>query len=183
MSVRRSTALVAAFAVTVLAVAGCGGGGKNAPQGPTGVLSSDGIGPVHQGMSREEVRSRFGPPDHSSIGPGCELNPNAGQAISWTYRAGGGRVDLNFDAVSDRFGYYRVATPALATALGDRVGEPLSALRRRWGGSLRHLNFGYPAAPGAGIWQMRNGPTSLLVFELRHGRIAAISGGDVQICE
>jgi hypothetical protein len=183
VSVRRPTALLLALAVTVLAPAGCGGGSSNPPQGPTGVLTTDGIGPVHEGMSRAEVRSRFGPPDHSSIGPGCELTPNASQAISWTYRANRGRADLIFDAASDRFGYYRVATPAIATARGDRVGEPLGPLRRHWGGSLRHLNFGYPASPGAGIWQVRNGPTSELTFELRHGRIAAISGGDVQICE
>jgi hypothetical protein len=152
--------------------------------GPEGELTTTGIGGVSQGMSTEEVRALFGEPDRTQKGPGCELAPQAKGAIAWTYRLDDGEVILNFDAASGQLGFYRTTSPSLETALGDRVGDRFAGLRRNWGSDLEPLPIGEPT-PKAGFWIVKDeeDPRSWLNFDVRGGKVAAILGGHIEVCE
>jgi hypothetical protein len=157
--------------------------GEPSGGGPQGPLTSSGIGEAQRGDSTAEVRELFGEPDREQTGPGCELAPDSKGALAWTYRLDDGIVVISFDAASGELGSYRNTGPGLETTLGDTVGEPFKALRANWGGSLEPLDLGTGPTAKAGIWLVKDGPEAELLFEVRGGRVAAISGGHIEICE
>jgi len=153
--------------------------------GPQGELTTTGIGEVEQGMRTEEVAELFGEPDQEQKGPGCELAPKAKGALAWTYAVPDGEVILNFDAGSGQLGFYRTTSPSLQTTLGDKVGGSYDSLRRNWGSDLEPLPIGSGPTPKAGFWIVKDtdDPRSALNFDIRGGKIAAILGGHIEICE
>jgi hypothetical protein len=150
---------------------------------PSGALTSTGVGEVNRGSRTSQVEQLFGPPDRSQKGPGCELSADSQGALAWTYKLAGGRLVLDFDAASGRLGSYRNTSPGLQTTLGDRVGDTFGSVEGNWGGSLKPLLIG-TARPStkAGIWEVKDGRNELL-FDFRGGKVAAISGGRIAICE
>jgi hypothetical protein len=151
--------------------------------GPAGELTAEGIGEIRQGASTDEVRAAFGEPDETLKGPGCELAPDSGRVLLWTYELGDGEATLFFDAPTSEFGDYRVTSPGLETSLGDTVGEPFAELRANWGGSLKGLPLGAKPTAQAGLWRVVEDEDSQLLFDVRGGKVSGISGGDIQICE
>ena len=194
---------VAALAVAVT-LAACGGGDEegtvespgvdetsssasvtetsHTPDGPGGVLTSSGVGQVSKGASTGEVEELFGPADSEQTGPGCELAPDSPGALAWTYDLGDGSLILTFDAASGELGSYRTTSPSLKTTLGDSVGEEFGILQRNWGSSLEPYPLGQPTAK-AGLWVVRDSAEEELLFDVRGGKIAGISGGHIEICE
>ena len=152
------------------------------PAAPEGVLTSSGIGEVGSGDTTDQVEELFGSPDSTQTGPGCELAPDSPGALAWTYELGDGTLILSFDAASGELESYRNTSPQLKTTLGDSVAEDFGILRQNWGSSLKPFPLGEPTAK-AGLWVVRDGAEQELLFEIFKGRVAVISGGDIQICE
>ena len=154
--------------------------------GPSGELTTTGIGEVQQGMRTEEVQALFGEPASEQKVPGCELaGPQATNDLVWTYELGEGDAILNFDSASGRLGSYTVTGPSLETTLGDRVGNTYASLEENWGSDLEPLPIGTGPTPKAGIYVVRDeqDQRAVLHFDIRGGKIAAILGGHVEICE
>lgn len=150
--------------------------------GPSGQLTSSGVGEVKRGTTTDQAEELFGEPDKTQKGPGCELAPDSQGALAWTYDLGDGQLILDFDAASGELGSYRNTSTSLETTLGDKVGDPFSSVQDNWGNSLQPLDLGIGATPKAGIWIVKDGDDELL-FDIRGGKIAAISGGHIEICE
>ena len=184
------TALLAALALAV-GLAACGdgddgdGGGETtstqAADGPQGDLLSTGIGDVTQGMSIEEVETLIGPPDKTQKAAGCELDPNAKESLAATYRVEGGTVVFVFELPDAGLTSYRSTGSELGTEKNDYVNDPFESLQAHWGDQLE-IGLGDPNTHN-GIWKVQEDPDSELLFDIRGGRIAAISGGEIQICE
>jgi hypothetical protein len=155
---------------------------EGTPAGPEGVLTSSGVGEVSRGDSTDQVEELFGPADETQTGPGCELAPDSPGALAWTYDLGDGTLILSFDAASGELGFYRNTSPGLLTTLGDSVGEEFGLLQQNWGSSLEPFPIGEPTAK-AGLWVVRDSAEEELLFEIFKGKVTAISGGDIQICE
>jgi hypothetical protein len=153
--------------------------------GPSGELTTTGIGEVQQGMSTEEVSELFGEPASEQKVPGCELAGPVKDDLVWTYDLGDGDAILNFDSASGRLGSYTVTSPTLETTLGDRVGGTYESLQGNWGSDLEPLPIGTGPTPKAGIYVVKDDqdPRAVLHFDIRGGKIAAILGGHVEICE
>lgn len=134
-------------------------------------------------MSTTEVRRRFGEPDETTTFPGCELGGEPEPGISWTWRLGGGELRLSFDGASAELTSYRIDSPALATALGDRVGDQFASVRENWGGGLKPLDLGVAATETNGYWYSGDPSTSELLFDVRSGQVQSISGGYLPPCE
>lgn len=194
MSLRafRSTALVL-LAAAPLALAACGddddgneaGSDETTVASPevSGELTATGIGEIEQGSTTDEANEAFGSPDKQQEGPGCELAPGSDRALAWTYALKDGEVILVFNAETAELNNYRVTTPGLETAEGDRVGEPFAELQANQGDDLKGLPLGAKPTSKAGLWQVVEGPESQLLFDIRGGKVSAISGGNIQICE
>jgi hypothetical protein len=150
--------------------------------GPEGPLTAGGVGEVQRGDSTGQAAELFGEPDSTQKGPGCELAPDSPGALAWTYELGDGQLILSFDAASGELGYYRNTSPSLKTTLGDVVGDPYSSVAANWGGSLKRLPLGEPTGED-GIWVVGKAPNDQLLFDIRGGKVAAISGGHIEICE
>ena len=154
----------------------------SAGSGPSGELTSSGVGELQRGDSTDRAEELFGAPAKTQKGPGCELAPDSPGALAWTYNLAGGQLILVFDAASGELGSYRNTSPSLETAQGDKVGDPFSSLQANQGNSLEPLDLGIGATAKAGIWQVKDGDNSLS-FDIRGGKIAGISGGHIEICE
>ncbi len=152
------------------------------PDGPEGVLTSSGVGQVSKGASTDEVEELFGAADSEQTGPGCELAPDSPGALAWTYDLGDGTLILTFDAASGELGSYRSTSTSLKTTLGDTVGEEFTLLKQNWGSSLEPYPLGQPT-PKAGLYVVRDSAEEELLFDIRGGKIAGISGGHIEICE
>ena len=151
--------------------------------GPSGRLTAAGVGDATRGASEDEVAELFGEPTRKQSGPGCELEgPDATPVDTWTYGLVDGRVVLRFDAESRELGSYWTDSPSLETEKGDAVGEEFGSLRRGWGSQLQPLSLGVKSTPQEGLWRVGDAEESLL-FEIAGGRITAISGGQIEICE
>ncbi len=155
---------------------------EGTPDGPGGVLTSSGVGEVTRGASTDQVEELFGAADSEQTGPGCELAPDSPGALAWTYDLGDGTLILTFDAASGEMGSYRSTSTSLKTTLGDTVGEEFSLLKQNWGSSLEPYPLGQPT-PKAGLYVVRDSAEEELLFDVRGGKIAAISGGHIEICE
>ena len=187
-------AILTLLVAAPLALAACGdddddggteGGGSTVVSEPgvSGELTAEGIGEIRQGATTDEVRAAFGEPDETLKGPGCELAPDSGRVLIWTYELGDGEATLFFDAATGEFGDYRATSPGLETSLGDAVGEPFAELKANWGGSLKGLPIGAKPTAKAGFWQVVEDDDSQLLFDVRGGEVRGISGGEIQICE
>lgn len=188
-----SAASLLALALS-LALAACGEDGDSttvtepgvsetpgaAPEGP---LTAQGVGPVERGAGAGEVEAAFGEPDRDVKGPGCELSgPNAPKVQRWSYDLGDGELTLSFKSASGELGEYRNTSPSLETTLGDRVGDGFASVRDNWGSDLKRFPLGQ-VTPQNGIWAVSDGPEDKLMFEIQDGRVTAILGGFVQVCE
>lgn len=154
--------------------------------GPSGELTTTGVGEVQQGMGTQEVQELFGEPASEEKVPGCELaGPNAKDDLVWTYQLDGGELSLNFDPANGQLGSYTNTSPGLETTLGDGVGDTYASLKENWGGDLEPLPLGTGPTPKAGIYVVKDDqdPRAALHFDIRGGKIAAILGGQVEICE
>jgi hypothetical protein len=151
--------------------------------GPSGQLTSSGVGEVKRGTTTDQAQELFGEPAKTQKGPGCELAPDSQGALAWTYQLGDGRLILVFDAASGELGSYRNTGSSMETTLGDKVGDPFSSLQANWGNSLDPLDLGVGSTAKAGIWLVKDGPENELLFDIRGGRINSISGGHIEICE
>lgn len=152
-------------------------------EGVRGELTAEGIGEIRQGATTDQVTAAFGEPDREQEGPGCELAPNSPRALAWTYKLGDGTAILDFNAATGELGSYRVTSPSLETPLGDTVGEPFADLRANWGADLKGLALGAEPTEKAGLWQVVEDDDSQLLFDVRGGKVAGISGGRIEICE
>lgn len=151
--------------------------------GPSGVLTTDGVGSVEQGMSTAEVRGYFGDPVEERKEPGCELaGPNAPKVLLWRYDVKGGQLTLRFDEAGESLESYRTDSPGFETERGDRVGDFFAAVQDSWGERLEAVPLGEPTET-LGFWWVRDGPTRALLFDIRRGRVAEIQGGEIQFCE
>lgn len=172
----------------LLAAGGCGGsdetagGGSAATAKPHGVLRADGIGPVRQGDSRADIEQAFGEPEEATQVSGCELAPDAARYLQLRYPLEGGHLMINLDR-ADALASYRAQSPAFETGRGDRVGDPLTSVKRRWQEELAPLDLGAPATPAAGNWVVGRGPRSSLLFGVAKGHVQHISGGYLRPCE
>lgn len=200
----RLTALAALVTMAALAIAACGDDGgetttvtepaaaETAPAetettaqgaGPSGVLTTDGVGEVEEGMSADEVRGYFGDPATERVLPGCELaGPNAPKALIWTYPLDDGELSLTFDETGTALASYRTDSPGFETERGDRVGDFFAAVQDRWGERLEPVPIG-EVTEKLGFWWVQDGPTRALLFDIRGGAVAGIQGGDIQFCE
>ena len=115
--------------------------------------------------------------------PGCELAPNSNRALTWTYALKDGEAILIFNAGTSELTNYRVTSPTFETAEGDTVGEPFAQLQANQGDALKGLALGAEPTAKAGLWQVVESPESQLLFDIRGGKVSAISGGHIQICE
>jgi hypothetical protein len=151
--------------------------------GREGPLTAGGVGPVERGASTGETEQAFGPADGTETAVGCELaGPNAPEVLTWTYDLGEGELLLTFDPASGKLVYYRTRSPSLETTLGDRVGDEFAGVRDNWGSDLKKFPLGQVTAQ-EGIWAVSEGPENKLMFEIQGGKVTAILGGFVQICE
>jgi hypothetical protein len=159
--------------------------GAGAPAGefvsgePGGELRADGIGPVRLGMSREQVEELFGPPDRTQ-----EVDFGGGPVaprLDLVYGLEGGelRVKLATGGAEGRgeVAAYSCESPALETADGYRVGTPFSEVTERYEDRLRPNPIG---SSGYLLSAGEPGTRPALDFYVEDGRIAAISGGEVQ---
>ena len=154
-----------------------------AASGPEGPLTAGGVGPVERGASTGETKQAFGPADGTETVVGCELaGPNAPEVLTWTYDLGEGELLLTFNPASGKLVYYRTMSPSLETALGDRVGDEFAEVRDNWGSDLKKFPLGQ-VTPQEGLWAVSEGPEDRLMFEIQGGKVTAILGGFVQICE
>jgi hypothetical protein len=172
-----------------LALAACGDDETTTvteSDGPSGPLTTEGVGEAVRGSSEDEVAALFGEPTRKQTGPGCELDgSNATPTDTWTYGLTDGRVVLSFDSGTKELGSYRTDSPSLETEKGDSVGEPFSTLKGNWGGELTPLSIGVKSNSQEGLWQVGDigdGEEALL-FEIQGGRVTGISGGHIEICE
>ncbi len=154
-----------------------------AAAGVSGELTASGIGEIQQGATTDEATAAFGEPAKKQEGPGCELAPNSDRAVAYTYQLGDGTAILVFDVKTQELGNYRVTSPSLATEKGDTVGEPFAQLQSNWGADLKGLPLGAKPTAKAGLWQVTEDADSELLFDIRGGKVTAISGGHVEICE
>lgn len=152
--------------------------------GPSGALSTAGVGPIERGATTAEVTEAFGEPDEQIEAVGCELaGPNAPQVLTWTWELGDGEVSLVFDAKSATLNSYRTDSAELATDRGDRVGDRFASLKGNWGAKLKPLPLGLEPTAQRGFWWVRDNQRAELLFDIRGGVIKRIEGADVQICE
>lgn len=155
-----------------------------AGSGPSGELSSSGVGAAQRGASTESVASAFGEPDERLEAAGCELaGPNAPRVLIWTYELGDGELRLTFVAASGAFSSYRTDSAELQTARGDRVGDPFASVKANWGAELEPLALGAKPTAERGFWWVRDGKRAELLFDIRGGSVAEIQGGEIEICE
>ncbi|MDP9228673.1 MAG: hypothetical protein M3M99_06405 [Actinomycetota bacterium] len=134
-------------------------------------------------MTPEQVAAIFGPPQRQRTFPGCELDPKAPDSISAKYRLDDGVLYLIYNEPTRELESYRTTSPSLQTADADRVGDPFSSLQQRHGDELRPLPLGQPPTEQEGFWSISDGPRSQLLFDIRKGAIAGISGGYLRPCE
>jgi hypothetical protein len=152
--------------------------------GPSGLLTQTGVGLVQRGTTVDEATELFGPPAEELTAPGCELaGPEAPEVRILTYELGDGELNLTFNADTGELESYRSTTPDLETERGDTVDEPFTSVKANWGAELKFLPIGTAKPTGAsGLWVV--GKTgSQLLFDVRGGEVASISGGSIQICE
>jgi hypothetical protein len=158
---------------------------EESPAGPSGALTQTGVGEVEQGATVDEVTGLFGPPAEELTAPGCELaGPEAPESLIQTYELGDGELALTFNADTRVLDSYRSTTPDLETDKGDVVGDPFSAVRSNWGAELKPLLIGRDEpSETMGLWVVKGAAGAQLLFDIRGGDVASISGGDIQICE
>lgn len=187
----RLTALVLLVAAS-LAVAACGddddageAGSETTVVSPgvSGELTAEGIGELRRGDTTEKARALFGEPVEKNKSLNCELAPGGPRVVGWVYELGRGIVVLTFDAPRGQLRRYRVTTPSLETSRGDKIGELFAELRSNWGGSLKGFALGVKPTAKQGFWQVRGEGDSWLLFDVRGGKVADISGGKMEVCE
>jgi len=151
--------------------------------GPSGVLTTDGVGEVEEGMGIGEVSGFFGPPTETRVEPGCELaGPNAPRVLIAAYTLDDGELTLEFDPRGRHMRSYRTDSPSFESERKDRVGDSFAAVEERWGDQLEPVPLGRPTER-AGFWWVSDGPTRHLLFDVRKVRVAEIHGGDIAFCE
>lgn len=197
LHLRVPVVLLAVFVIAWATACGDGGsattviehqvvGGQDADAstaGPRGALAAERIGPVSQGTTTDEVRGLFGRPDAVDHFPGCEVDRSSTPMLVWKWALNGGELQMSFDGVSGRLASYRIDSSSLGTTLGDRVGDRFAALKESWGNSLKPLSIGVASTAQAGYWYIGDPETAELLFDIRDGRIASISGGYLPVCE
>ncbi|CAN5465305.1 hypothetical protein BH20ACT15_BH20ACT15_09040 [soil metagenome] len=157
---------------------------ETSADGPSGELSTAGVGPIERGATTAEVTEAFGEPDEQIEAVGCELaGPNAPRVLTWTWELGDGEFSLVFDAKSATLNSYRTDSAELATVRGDRVGDPFASLKANWGAELERLSLGAKSTAKRGFWWVRDNQRAELLFDIRGGVIKRIEGADVQVCE
>lgn len=160
------------------------GAETTAASGPSGELTSSGVGEVTQGMSLAEIEAIFGPANRTQKSAGCELDPKATGSTAATYEIEHGRnLIFVLEDPSGGMVSYRNTSPSLTTEKGDVVGDSFESLQANWGDELQPLNIGSAQANAkTGIYEVKDGETTL-TFEIFKGKIGAISGGTIQICD
>ena len=192
----RGLPILTLVALAMFVLTGCGSSGSTTlvdtstsstepavEPAPHGTLAADRIGPVSQGMTTEEVQALFGPPDDTDHFPGCEIDPGAKPTLVLRWHLRGGDLNLSFDAVTGRLVSYNTDSDQLATTLGDEVGDPFTSLSRNWGDSLKPLSLGVQSTGREGYWHVGDPSVAELLFDVRSGAIASISGGYLPPCE
>ena len=186
-------------ALTVAALAGCGGAEVTQPEpdvqsqaeiapapkygGPEGTLEPDGIGEAKQGLSVDEVIELFGDPDTRETVPGCELDSEAHELIQLIYNTRDGSTGILFDEPSEELQSYYTMSSELETADGIRVGSTYEDLSHS-ADDLEPLILGSEEPSGdEGIWYVEDGPEQRLTFDIQDGRITQILGGYTPACE
>lgn len=193
-------AIAICSALTVAAIAGCGGADVTQPEpdvqsqaeiapapkygGPEGTLESDGIGEAKQGMSVDEVIELFGDPETRETVPGCELDSEANDLVSLIYDTKGGATGILFDEPSDELQSYYTMSPSLETADGIAVDDTYDSLSKAGGDELQPLILGTEEPSGdEGIWYVEDGAEQRLTFDIQDGRITQVLGGYTPACE
>jgi hypothetical protein len=185
---RRLLIAFLALAALSFGLVACGdddddGGTTEEASGPTGPLTSGGVGNVTRGASPDEVEEAFGEPDSEESVVGCELGgPDAPKVLTWTYDLGDGELIMNFDPGAGELVDYRSTSSSLETSLGDTVGDDFATVQENWGSDFKPFPLGQPT-PQEGIWQVDEGTENNLLFDIQGGAVTGISGGFVQICE
>ncbi len=160
-----------------------GGTTTEEASGPTGPLTSGGVGDVTRGATPSEVEEAFGAADTEETVVGCELaGPSAPKVLTWTYDLGDGELRMNFDPGPGELVDYRSTSPGQETSLGDKVGDDFARVRDNWGSDLEPFPLGQPT-PQEGIWAVSEGAENKLMFDIQGGKVTAILGGFVQVCE
>ena len=150
---------------------------------PSGVLTTDGVGSVEEGMGVGDVSSYFGPPTENRVEPGCELGgPSAPKVLVARYALDDGTLTLFFNASGERLRSYRTDSASFESERGDRVGDSFAEVQGRWGDRLEPVPLGQ-VTEKLGFWWVSDGPTRHLLFDIRKGKVAEIQGGDIQFCE
>lgn len=192
--------LALCFALTVAALAGCGGAEVNQPEpdvqsqadiapaskygGPEGTLEPDGIGEAKQTMSVDEVIALFGDPETRETVPGCELDSEAHELVQLIYDTEGGKTGILFDEPSGELRSYYTMSPSLETADGIAVDDTYDSLSEAAGNELKPVVLGTEEPSGdEGIWYIEDGPEQRLMFDVQKGRITQILGGYTPACE
>jgi hypothetical protein len=187
-------------ALTIAAMAGCGGADVTQPEpdvqsqaeiapapkygGPEGTLEPDGIGEAKQGMSVDAVTELFGDPDTRETVPGCELDSEAHELIQFIYDPKGEATGILFDEPSEELQSYYTMSPKLETADGIRVGSSYDSLSEAAGDELQPLVLGSEEPSGdEGVWYVEDSPEQRLTFDVQNGRVTRILGGYTPACE
>lgn len=180
--------------VSVLLLAGCGGGASTAPDatdpattapaaadGPAGTLGFEGIGEARRGASVEEVEALFGEPTSSDTMLDCELSgTNAREQTVLSYETPEGVVALSF--YPEGLSSYRSESTTLETAEGISVGDPYDDLAAAVE-NLKPIDLGAEATAEQGLWSVEQSPTARMTYEIDGGEVIRILGGDTIICE
>ncbi len=141
------------------------------PTGPSGVLGTEGVGPVTVGMTQDEVEELFGPSDRTET---VNFGAGATPQIDWIWSFGDGDLRLQFETDGDTLTGYRCDTAQLATSSGLSVGDSFDPIEERYGDQLE----GAPIGEGLYLLSENEpGTYPALTFEVGDGVIRSISGG------
>lgn len=153
---------------------------KPKPAKPHGALATNGIGPVVVGMPTSQVERLFGFPDDEKSFTGHEAQGISEATLTdWIYRYPDGRLQLAFNAKTNRLNDYLVTTGSLATLSGAHVGGPFAPIRRKYG---RQLQLSPIGAGTTWVLSESGSPNSPRIsFFVHKGVIKSISGGKASL--